>query len=263
MSVTKIRHPSLSSTSARRALGHRTEPVFSELHRTIDVLASLHDALAGVRANQSPLQTPEANAIAYRQKYEAATKRAGELVQAQIARLASWQIEREDAALKTAGLDRQPADAAEIRAALRAMSQKDRDQAISAAIERGEAGTIASVMAASPIVTGQITTPVATLTKLFLDKQVPSLAGDLKDIEAAFMSLRLASDAFESAAADLRDPAAEQRAVAGDLAAQAAARALGAAMAGQGAAPIDTGGRLEAYDAAQGNVVNLTETSAA
>lgn len=50
--------------------------MFGGLHQTIDNLASLHDGLAAVRANQSPLQTPESNAIAYRQKYEAATRRA-------------------------------------------------------------------------------------------------------------------------------------------------------------------------------------------
>jgi hypothetical protein len=82
--MTPIRHPSLSSKIARDALDHVTASIYDGVYATIDNLASLHDGLAAVRANADPMQTAEANAIAYKRRYDAANEQAQTFLQTRV-----------------------------------------------------------------------------------------------------------------------------------------------------------------------------------
>lgn len=230
---TRLRPPSLSSTSARRLLGHREEPIFGSVLQAIDNLASLYDGLDAVRRNQSPLHTAEANALAYRKQHEAAAARAEALVKAQIAKLVDYEDNAKRAAFQKAGLSADPRGGDEIRAALRAMSQRQRDAAVAAAADRGDAGVLAAIMhSPSPILTGAITVPIETLTRQFVERAAPELNRDLTDVEAGVETLGMAWQAFQKASAELRDIGAEQRGDVGEAAARDAAAALSAAMQG-------------------------------
>jgi hypothetical protein len=98
-----------------------------------------------------------------------------------------------------------PAEAAEIRAALRAMPQAERDRTISDAIERGDAAVIASVQRVSPLLIGPLTVPVESLTNLYLDRHAPEMRSQLEAVEAAATNLSFAASAFKRAAEDMRD----------------------------------------------------------
>jgi hypothetical protein len=135
----------LSSTAARRNFGDHGER-FNGLFHAIDQLGALYDGLEAVRVNQDPLRTPESNAIAYRQNFDAATAKARAVIEANLNSLVDLQGRVIQGAHQEAGLDVIPAEAAEIRQALRALPQDKRDAEIGRAIERGDAAVIASVM---------------------------------------------------------------------------------------------------------------------
>lgn len=228
-----VRHPSLSSTGARRALSHRSEQVFEGVCNAIDNLGGLYDGLAAVRANQNPLDTAEARALDYKRQHDAARARAEGVTKAQVDRLIDQQMALERGARVTARIDSDTLGGSEIRSALRAMSAKDRDRAVADAMERQDSATIAAILhAPSPIVTGHLTLPIKALTQQYLEMVNPTLAQDLADVETALTSIGLAWEAFRTSSSDLRDASAEVRGLEGDAKAKEASRALEAAMRG-------------------------------
>lgn len=233
MSTTRSTPPTLSSAAARSQFEERREPVFLGAINTVDQLAALYEGLQAVRESQSPLETREANALAYRQRYDAAVARAENLVRAPVERCVDFEASSKAAAMKAAGIAADPPRADEIRTALRSMSQADRDRAVTQAMDRGDAAVIAAIIhAPSPIVVGEFSIPLETMTAHFLDKANPHLAKDAEDFETAVETVKMAWDGFQRGARSLRDLPAEGRAEEGQARASAAAGRLSAVMQG-------------------------------
>lgn len=235
-----IRPATVSSTGARQRIGHLSDPVFGKTLNTLDQMAAIYDGVLAVRENQSPLNTREANAAAYKKAADAAIDRAHEVAarlgQEIAGRMATLSIEAE----KKAGIFTELPGSAEIRAALRGMPQKDRDRAVMEALKNDDHVFIAAVIhAPSPVTTGKITTPRDTLIKEFVARANPTLESEMADLEFAMQSIILANDGFQKGARDLRDIGAEQRAVTEGAAAAKANGKLAAAMQGIFDPPAD------------------------
>lgn len=231
---TSIRHPSLSSKAARNALDHLSGSIYDSVFAAIDNLASLHDGLAAVRANADPTQTPEANAIAYKRKFDAAKEQAQKLLQARVVAVTDYEAKVIADAHAKAGIDRQPPQADAIWQTLRSMDQKDRDAAVLDAINRRDRVVIAAIARSpSPLLTGNFTVPVTTTIEHYLDTVAPEMREERENIDTALTFLNNAAAAFRTTTEKMRDLPAEKRAEEGTAAAKQADAALQAAMRGE------------------------------
>lgn len=247
--MTPTRHPALSSRAARHNLSHVAHPAALWIARSIDELAGLYDGLAAVRAAQNPMHTAEARAKDYKQRFEAAQKRAEEVLRRGIEQMASFQADAEDAAREKAGLNRTVPNAAEIRSALRSMTQEDRDKAMSDSLAAGDTEPLLACMAANPILTGRFTTPMEVHLKLLMETAAPELVQARADLEAMGNHLSVAAGAFRKGTEAMRDLNAEERGEQGEQLAAEAERKLAAAMAGTGA--VEQSETVDAYVARQ------------
>jgi len=231
---TPIRHPALTSKSAKLLLENSSSEVLkSAAIGTIDQLVAIADGLEAVRNVGDPMQTPEARAVKYRESHGKATDRADQLIRTAVDKIVDYEGKVLRDAYERAGIARPPAEAAEIRTALRTMTQKDRDKAIQQAMVNKDAAVIASIQNVSPVLTGRFTTPVVKLTELYLDKYAPDLKAEQANIESALESLNIAASAFRQTAERLRDLDAEKRADEGQQAAKMAEAKLGLAIQSQ------------------------------
>jgi hypothetical protein len=235
-----IRPATVSSTGARKRLEHLSDPVFSRTLNTLDQMAAIYEGVLGIRNNQSPLNTREANALDYKKAADAAITRAQEVAQRAHAEIAERMADLSIQAEKNAGIHSELPGSAEIRAALRGMSQKDRDAAILEAVARGDQFLMSAVLhAPSPITTGAVTMPREALMKDFVQRANPTLESEMADLEFALQSVVLASQGFQNGAKKLRDIGAEERAMDGSAAAATARGKLAAAMSGTFDPPAD------------------------
>lgn len=231
---TTIRHPSLSSAAAREALDHVSNPVYDGLFNTIDNLASLYDGLEAVRHNADPTQTAEANAIAYKRKYDGVKEQAQKLIDNRVAAIVAHEAKVVADANAKAGLDKRPPQADAVWATLRGMTQKDRDAAVLDAINRGDRVVIGAIVhSLSPLLTGTFTVPIETTVEHFLSMHAPELAEERENIETALNFLSNAAGAFKQTTEKMRDLAAEERAERGAAAAKEADAVLQSAMRGE------------------------------
>lgn len=232
---TTIRHPSLTSKAARDALDHVTGSIYDG-DATIDNLASLYDGLAAVRANADPLKTREANAIAYKQRFDAAKEQAQTLLQSRVQAVVAYEAKLIADAHAKAGIDKRPPQADAIWQTLRGMNQKERDGAVLDAINRGDRVVIAAIVhSPSPLLTGSFTVPVEMTIEHYLSTHAPEQGEERENIETALTFLNNAAGAFRTTTEKMWDLAAEERAEEGSAAAKQAEAALQAAM--QGARP--------------------------
>ncbi|WP_417309850.1 hypothetical protein [Devosia sp.] len=239
---TLIRHPSLSSKAARDALNHVSGGVYDGVLSTIDNLAALHDGLAAVRMHADPLQTPEANAMAYKKKFDSVKEQAEKLLHARVTALVQHEASVIADAQVKAGIDKRPPAADAIYQALRGMTQKERDAAVLEAINAGDRVVIAAIRhSPSPLLTGKFTVPVETTVEHYLNQHAPELHQEQENIESALHFLNLAAGGFWKSTGEMRDLAAEERAEQGSTAAKEADAALQAALQGSvpAAAQVD------------------------
>ena len=230
--MTIKRPATLSSRAAYASLSHCNHSAVTGITRAIDQLAGLYDGLASVRAAQNPMHTAEARAQAYKKQFEAAQKRAEEILRGAVGDMASFQADAESAARTKAGLDRSVPHAAEIRSALRNMTQAERDKAMSDSLAAGDTEPLLSCMGANPILTGRFTTPMEVHLKLLMETAAPELVQARADLESMGNHLSVAAGAFRKASEAMRDLNAEQRGEQGEQLAAEAERKLAAAMAG-------------------------------
>jgi hypothetical protein len=230
--MTRTRHPALSSRAARQSLGHVSHPAATWIARSIDDLSSLYDGLAAVRAAQNPLHTQEKRALDYKQKFEAAQIRSKEIIDRAVEQMANYQADVEAAARSKAGLDRPVPHASEIRAALRSMTQAERDKAMGDSLAAGDTEPLLACMGANPILTGRFTTPMEVHLKLLMETAAPELVQARADLEAMGNHLSMAASAFRTSTESMRDLNAEERGEQGEQLAADAERKLAAAMAG-------------------------------
>lgn len=201
-----IRPALLNSAIARR----NVPPAFQSTREvaqaltTIDRVADLHDALEAASKTISPHETQEARAMRYENQYTKAVAKAKDVTGQALIALEDFDEQTKTAAIMESGLGEPPANAVEIRAALRSMPKGEREQAISKAFEDSDTDILASVFRQNPVVWGGVKAPIANQFDLFIDQAAPQAIAARKASEAAFEGLRLAGEAFAEAATKWR-----------------------------------------------------------
>lgn len=208
-----IRSPLLSSKVARQALGENF-PVSTELQyalNTIDSFGSLYDALAKAQKSINPQESPEARAMRYEKQYQQAVAKVERALDDTMGRIEAFKEGIRAAGLFQAGLKDEPKDAAEIRAALRSMTPKERDKAIKDAFDSGDAQILTSIRAANPVTWGGSSMPLEPMFDAFIDRVTPELVKQRAAMQKVTQSLKLATEAFFNGAEEWRDPLAAEK----------------------------------------------------
>lgn len=227
--MTQFRPGSLSGRQIRQTFASLNHPAVTWSARALDEMAELWDGLEAVRSNANPLNTAERRAVKH---HEATTKRAREVVDRAVQSIAQLEQDTVSAARAKLGLDRVPPLAAEIRAALRAMPQAERDKAMSDALAAGDVELLVSCMGAHPVLTGAFTIPLDVQTRALIETQCPEVAACREAVEQLGTALSVGFHAFEASANNMRDRGAESRAIEGAEAAAKAESQLAAAIRG-------------------------------
>jgi len=236
--ATKMKSVMLSSKMLRQTMSEKGLTGTYAFVRTvtaIDELNRLRDALEVLHSTPSPNLTKEGRALRYKQQFDKAAAAAERAAMAATEALNDHEAALIRDAEIRAGLHKHVPEATqqEIRAALRSMSQEDRDRAVREAAQRGDANVIQAVRnAPSPLLTGAITAPMESLVGLLIQKTAPELGQQRQDVEVAYMHLQGATGAFGKEANAMRDPQLESAAGAQEAATKAADAAIDAAAAG-------------------------------
>ena len=251
MAKLSLRHPSLSSASARKRLLESKVSEVGRVFYAVDGLGALNDALHKLATTADPNLTKESRALKYAKQYEIALKKAQtDATNAALSLDEAKQRLRTEAEIK-AGLHNPLSESAaqEIRTALRNMTQKQRDDALTRAAEVGDMATLRAVrQAPSPLLVGAINCPIDSMIEHLIQTASPELSDQLNDIDHAETALHLAFDAFRTAANRLRDPVLESQAKQHEQEASEAERALQLALSGhvETAKPLEVGAWVDA-----------------
>lgn len=219
----------LSSKAIRDQLSHRTESEFEGAAGVIDDMRAKFEALRVLHATPDPAMTKEARALRYAKQLESTRKYVLKAATNAVDHLTTLEEKICAAATSKAGLDKRlpPHEEAEVRAALRQMSDKERTRAITQAAERGDVYLLNAVrFAPSAVTIGPHTAAVDALFEMLLDSAAPTLKGDLADIETAVNHVTLAAGAFGKHSEALRDPILEARGEENNAALREAEKAL-------------------------------------
>nr|BBD50120.1 hypothetical protein [Haliea sp. ETY-M] len=181
-------------------------------------LSSLYDSLATLHDTPDPSRTKESRALRYKQQHETATKKATQLLERATANREQLIQDARAAAYERTGLNQTlpHAEAQEMRAALRELSEEDRTKALQRASQAGDAKLLKAVLdAPSPVLIGPISMPLNTMVDVMLDNAAPDHRQDIQDAESAFTHFEIALEAFTTSTEGMRDPlleaAAEQQ----------------------------------------------------
>lgn len=235
--MTKMKPIMLSSKNLRNMMSGngRNSYAYIKAATAIDEMSRLHDALDVLHRTPSPQLTKEGRAAKYRQQFDKAlsASKASALAAVEALNEREREIIR-DAEIK-AGLHKHVPEVTqqEIRQALRELPQAERDRVVREAAMRGDASVIAAVRnAASPLLTGPITTPLPELVQILVATHSPGLDDELQDISTAVDLLQGAVNSFVREAEARRDPHLEAEAQRQDAATQAADAAIAAVATG-------------------------------
>ena len=165
MSVTRLRPSMLYSAIARKNLTEHEElAVRSSASSTV---AQMFEAFECLQSAPDPLKTAEANALAYKAAHEEPRRARMRWSNQQIDGVCRPGGEHQAiSAREKAGLTKPSPHAAEIRAAFRSMTQKERDEAMGRAIDRGENEVLASIIDVPRMLIGDITLALGHLIDL-------------------------------------------------------------------------------------------------
>lgn len=230
--MTQFRPGSLSGRQIRQTFASLNHPAVTWSARALDEMAELWDGLEAVRSNANPLNTAERRAADFLKHHEATTKRAREVVDRAVQSIAQLEQDTLSAARAKLGLDRVPPHAAEIRAALRAMPQAERDKAMSDALAAGDVELLTACMGSHSVLTGKFTVPLDTQLRALIETQCPEVAACREAVEQLGTALSIGYKSFEASANNMRDRGAESRAIEGAEAAAKAESQLAAAIRG-------------------------------
>lgn len=197
---------------------------------TISDLSRSRDGLVKLHATKDPNKSAEGNALHYRKQFEAQTAKAREKLINAGATLDALERRIMGEAFAKSGLDKPigEAQAAEIRAVLRSMGDKERDKLLKEAALNGDALMLKAVRdAASPVLYGGTITPIETLINQLLHKTNPDLQAKLDALADADTRVRGAGDAYMKDVSELRDLQAESLAEKQQAELQEAERMLG------------------------------------
>jgi len=234
----------LSSKNLSRLMTEngRNSYAFVRARTAIDQMSSLFDSLDTLHRTPSPNMTMEGRALRYRQQFEKAMQASKQSALAAVEALNAHEAELVRDAEIAAGLHKHvdTATAQEIRSALRAMSQAERDRVVREAALAGDATIIQAIRsAASPLLTGPISVPMDEMIRVMIEQASPELGAQLEDISTAADLLEGAVAAFTREAQSRRDPMLEARAEQQSEATRRAEAALAEAAAGNPPAPVE------------------------
>ena len=208
-----IRSPLLSSKIARDGIlgtGLNVPEVNQSLD-AIDGLGALYDALNAAQKTINPNETTEARSLRYEQQYLKSVTKARDVTFSAIERLDNFAASLKARAIQEAGLGEEPRSAPEIRSALRSMSEKEREKAITKAFRENDTEVLASIYRASHVTWGGVKEPVAEMFEQFIDSMTPELVQQRQAVSQVAQGLELAAETFIKSANKWRDPLAAER----------------------------------------------------
>ena len=219
MATSNHTHAALSTAAKLRKNleGHRLAGKLEPVAGAIDQLRDSFEALSTLKNNPSPDFTKSAWAARFALHRNRAIEASRRTTERLAGELDSLERELRTTAERNAGLHAplDPAAAAEIRAALRAMSQEQRDAAITKAAQNRDVAVLRAVREApSALLVGDLNAPVDALIEQLIHEANPGLEHDLAAIEDATTRLSMAVDGFLSETQKLRDVSAEEQAAA-------------------------------------------------
>lgn len=212
----KLKPALLSSKVARQQLAHRAQRhAYVRAFTAIDQLGGLHDALQRLHATPDPTLTKEARAMRYRKQFDTAMASSKSAAFAAVEALTQHEAEiKRDAEIK-AGLHAAIPEAQlqEVRAALRALPESERDRVVREAARNCDVAVIRAIRDAStPLLTGKLSVPVEELVAVAVVAANPGIEEELSDIHTALQLVDGAVSSFVKEAEALRDPVLETRA---------------------------------------------------
>lgn len=196
----------------------------------IDRIGGLYDAIRQVHEAVNPHETIEARAMRYEKQFNKTVTEARRIAEQAGALLDTFSQSVRGRAVERAGLSSQPVDGAEIRSALRAMPQEERDKAINAAFERGDVEVLSSIFGRNPVTWGGTTKPLDKQFQLHIEMAAPELVHEREALDKTTEGLTLAVDTFVKSAEKWRDPLTAAKGFAQEKEYEQAEAALRAAM---------------------------------
>ncbi len=209
----EIRSALLNSTTTRNTLmpDATSIPEINQALGAIDQIGKVYDALRHVHGTVNPKETVEARAMRYEKQFVASITHARGMATQAAEKLDNLAQTIRARALAEAGLAAAPASAQEIRAALRSLSQKERDKAIADAFKRGDAEVLASIYGSNRVTWGGASQPLEAQFEQYIDKAAPEAVRQRDALEQTMQGLEMAVDTFVRSAQKWREPAAAER----------------------------------------------------
>lgn len=204
-----------------------------EMQHMLDALARKADILAALdnfRTLADPTQTPEARALAFKDRYNKAMKTITDLARSTAAKLMDDRAALRREAYNRAGLLADYGNRSELLAVLRGMSERDRNAAIDAAIKRADRQILSALHNAHELLVGPTSIPVRSLIEQFVSETAPVETLKVAKLDEAESYLTMAYEAVARTAEEMRDLPAEERGERGVQAAKEAEAALALAL---------------------------------
>ena len=204
-----------------------------EMKHMLDALARKSDILAALdnfRTLADPTQTPEARALAFKDRYNKAMGTVTELARSTAAKLMDDRAALRREAYGKAGLTVDYGNRSELLAVLRGMSERDRNAAIDAAIKRGDRQILSALHNAHELLVGPTSIPIKSLIEQFVAEAAPVETLKVAKLDEAEAYLEMAYSAVAKTAEEMRDLPAEERGERGAQAAKEAEAALALAL---------------------------------
>jgi hypothetical protein len=236
----EIRSALLKSDTTRNNLRPGMERV-SEIGAAlaaIDRMGGLYDAIRQVHEAVNPQETIEARAMRYEKQFGKTVSEARRIAEQAGGLLDSYARSIHAQAIDKAGLSSQPVDGPEIRSALRAMPQAERDKAVNAAFERGDVEVLSAIYGRNPVTWGGTTKPLDKQFQLHVEKAAPELVQEREALDKTMEGLTLAVDTFVKSAEKWRDPLTAAKGFAQEKEFEQAEAALRAALGVEASAPV-------------------------
>lgn len=204
----EIRSPLLNSATHRNNLrpGADERSEIAQTLAAIDHMGTLYDTLRSVNESVNPDETVEARCMRYEKQYLAAVKKARDVALASGSKLDFYAQCLEGEALEEAGLSAQPVNGQEIRAALRTMSPKERDQAILDAFDRKDVEVLSAIYRQNAVTWGGSKVPLTAGFDAYVREAAPQVMEKMEAVSKVTEGLGLATETFLRSAEKWRDP---------------------------------------------------------
>jgi hypothetical protein len=224
---TRIKNPSFSISAFENALrDYAADPDFNAIKSTVGRLGDIVEALAAVREQADPTQPAAAVALEYGKQLTKAAESAQRYVQGAASRLQQAQDKAHSAMLAKTRIGTPTAKAAEVRAVMRMMNEKDRLAFMQKSIDTGNAEIMAAILDAPAELSLLSQEVVNQARDQYVMQHAPEYIQVSEALDQAQLRLEMAYDAFLSESAAMRDSGLEFHATQGQQAAKDAKAGL-------------------------------------